>query len=96
MSDALVQRVRAAAAAGWKTVIFFWALMVASWIGVLVILHYRPGFVQTLIGGGSIDWDDLQMLYLEYFAVLKMILLALLIAVVWLSFWGRKLGKLGG
>ena len=96
MSDALAQRVRAAAAAGWKTVILFWALMAAGWIGVLVILHYRPGFVLTLIGGGKMDWDRLQTLYLEYFAVFKMILLVLLIAVVWLGFWGRKLRKLGG
>ena len=95
MSDALAQRVRAAAAAGWKTVILFWALMVASWIGVLLILHYEPDFVMTLIGSRSMDWDKLQMLYIEYFAVFKMILLVLLIAVVWLSFWGRRLTKQG-
>ena len=94
MSDALAQRVRAAAA-GWKTVILFWALMTAGWIGVLIILHYRPGFVQTLIGA-DMGWDKLHTLYIQYFAALKLILLVLLIAVVWLSLWGRKLAKLSG
>ncbi len=83
MSDEFTNRVHAAASAGWKTVLLFWALMIGSWGLTMLLMHYEPAWILKLIGG-RMTWDELGRLYIHYFAVMKMIVLVMLMLTVWL------------
>ena len=94
MSDTLAKRVRAAAGAGWTALILFWLLMLASWVAMLAILKYEPPWLLTLWGGRHLDWDTVHTLILWTFAAMKIVLWPLVLVVVWLTFWARRLRRL--
>ena len=91
MSESLAKRVRSAAAAGWWTVAIFAAYLTVSWVFILVFLSVRPGWVLALWGGGDLTWDAVQIMYLWFVGAMKVFLLAVLVAVVWLTLWARRL-----
>ncbi|KKL14974.1 hypothetical protein LCGC14_2510260 [marine sediment metagenome] len=93
MDDQLSHRVRAAARAGLCTLIIFMVYLTAGWLAVMALLHVRPGWVLAMCGGGKLTWDDLQIIYIRFFGVAKIMLLAVLIAVVWLALWARRLAS---
>ncbi len=95
MSEGLASRVRAAAAAGWAALLIFWALMVAGWLAVLAILNAQPEWVRQLLGGPAVTWEQVQWTYLTGLLAMKVMSLAALILVVWLTFWARRLRRAG-
>ena len=94
MDDTLAKRVKAAAVAGWITVLLFAAFLTVAWLMVMLWLQVKPQWVLKLCGGGEFNWDKLQMMYLWGFAIMKMLLWAMLAVVVWLSLWSWKLKRL--
>ena len=92
MSDEFANRVRAAARSGWTTMLMFWVLMTVGWVVTLLMMHYEPVWVLKLVGG-RMTWAELSRIYVYYFSVIKIILLVLLMATVWLTLWGKRLGK---
>jgi len=92
MSDGFSQRVRAAASAGWRTVLVFWLLLIGSWVLTMTLMRYEPAWVLKLIGE-RMTWDELGKLYIDYFAIMKTMVLALLIVTVYLTFWSKRLGR---
>jgi len=94
MNDSLGQRVRAAAAAGWWTVLIAVAWLTASWLAWMAILHSRPKWILTLWGGGDLGWPAVQNLTLWFFGVFKLILFVMLLATIWLTLWSRRLRRL--
>jgi len=95
MSEELAKRVRAAAAAGWWTVIIFAVYVTIGWLIVLAVLHAQPEWMLAMWGAGGLRWAEIQKIYLWFFGVMKMLLLAALMATVFLTIWGRRLGKAG-
>ena len=91
MAETFAERVRAAARAGWWTFVIFAVGLAAAWGIVLGLMHTRPGWVLNLCGGGNFDWDALQRVYLWFFGVMKLILLVVLMATVFLALWSRRL-----
>ena len=91
MAETFVKRVRAAAGAGWWTFVIFAVWLAAGWGIALGLMHTRPGWALGLCGGGNFDWDTLQQMYLWFFGVMKLILLVLLMAAVFLALWARRL-----
>ena len=94
-SESLAKRVRAAAVAGWWTVIIMAVIMAAQWLVVLAFLQHRPAWLLSLWGGGELDWPGVHVIMLYFFGAFKLILFAAVIIVIWLTLWARRLKKAG-
>jgi hypothetical protein len=99
MSDEeLAKRVRAAAGAGWWTVLVLAVWMVGAWVFWLAIMHLRPMWLVPLWGGDADDkffWDRAQTASLLVMGGMKVLLMALVAACIWLSLWARRLSPPG-
>ena len=95
MNDAFAQRVRAAAVAGWWTILIGGIWLTAAWLFMLGILSAEPQWLLTL-WGGHMDWNEVHSVMLNYMAVAKLILLTGLLATAWLTIWSRRLKRMGG
>ena len=93
MEDDLARRARAAAAAGWWTVLILAAYVTVGWGLWLAILQGRPGWLLTLWGGGALTWAEVQKIVLWFFAVIKLLLLAAIMLLIWLTLWVRRLQR---
>ncbi len=93
MNESLAKRVKAAAGAGWCTLIIGAVWLTASWCAFLLFMRYQPGWVRTLWGGDAVTWEYYQRMALPFFGVFKLILFAIAMASIWLSLWTRKLRK---
>ena len=90
MDENLARRVRAAAGAGWCTILILAAYMVVAWLIWLPLVRLRPGWLLTLWGGGT-SWATVHSMYLWAFAVMKLLLLAAAMVALWLTLWARRL-----
>ncbi len=93
MNETLAKRVRSAAVAGWWTILIVAVWMTVGWFALLVILHYQPGWMLKLWGGGDLDWPDVHMIVLYFFSIFKLMLFMVLMVVIWLTFWSRQLKR---
>ena len=94
MSEALARRVRAAAAAGWWTLLIFAVWLVIARLIVLWLMTAEPKWVLALCGGEPITWQTLKPMYLWFFGAMKVLLLGALAVVVWLTLWSRRLRRI--
>jgi hypothetical protein len=92
MNDVFQQRIRAAAIAGWWTVLIAAGFLTLVWIIFLVLMSTRPSWYQSLLGPG-VSWDDLQVVGLWAVAIFKMCIWLMALVVLWLTLWSRQLGK---
>lgn len=95
MDDLLAKRVRSAAIAGWWTILIAAIWMTAGWFFFLAILYCQPGWLLKLWGGGDLDWTDVRTIVLYFFSFAKLMLFMVLMIVIWLSFWSRRLKRAG-
>jgi hypothetical protein len=95
MNDIFVKKVRAAAVAGWWTlliaVIFLWI----QWIAYLYIMSARPEWVRSMLGP-DIKWAFIQNLWFWIATVFKLCIWLMALVVIWLSLWARGLRKHSG
>jgi len=94
MNDPFTQRVRAAAVAGWWTVLLGAAWLLIAWLFILVILAAEPAWMLTL-WGGHLDWNEFHRVIVTAMAAFKLILFVAVLVTIWLSFWARRLRRLG-
>jgi hypothetical protein len=94
-STDLAKRVRAAAGAAWWALIIAYLFMAGAWCGVLTLLDRKPAWAIVAWGGGEIQWGDVHRIYITFFGVLKVLLFILLVVAMWLSFWHRRLRRIG-
>lgn len=92
MNDAFQQRLRAAATAGWRTLLIAVGFLTLVWIIFLVLMSTRPSWYQSLLGPG-VSWEDLQVVGLWAVAIFKMCIWLMALVVLWLTLWSRQLGK---
>ena len=92
MNDVFQQRLRAAATAGWWTLLIAVGFLTLVWIIFLVLMSTRPSWYQSLLGPG-VSWEDLQMVGLWAVAIFKMCIWLMALVVLWLTLWSRQLGK---
>jgi hypothetical protein len=85
------RRLNCAVRAGWWTVVVAVLWMMVGWVVWLVILgDERVGaFVAALWGG--VDLDRMRLLVAVFFGMMKVALFALLLGVIFLTVWSRKL-----
>ncbi len=95
MNDAFEKRVRAAAVAGWWTVLITVAFITLQWIIYLIVMSARPAWLLAM-WGPDVDSAFVQRVWFWAIAILKFILWLMVLAVIWLTLWARQLRKADG
>ncbi len=93
MNDPFEKRVRAAAVAGWWTVLAGYALLLLVWLVYLLILSAQPAWLLALWGGGDVSWSFVQTVALWFLGAFKLFLWFLFLAALWLTLWARQMRK---
>ena len=86
-----VQCVRAAATAGWWTILIAAGWLTLAWLIAMPLIRSRPAWMLRMLGGGNFSWDDLQKMYLWAFTGFKAVFFVALVLVIWLTIWSRSL-----
>jgi hypothetical protein len=94
MNGLLSKQVGAAARSAWVTLVVMWVLMMLSWGGWLLLLHARPEWYLSMIGDGTVTWEQLQHVVIWFYGAFKVGLAILLAAAIWLSLWAGHLRKI--
>ena len=94
MNDVFEKKVRAAAVAGWWVVLIAYALLLVTWIAYLVIVSARPAWLLSMWGRGDVSWAFVQAVSLWFMGVFKLFIWLLILGVLWLTLWARRLRQL--
>ena len=94
MNEALARRVRAAAAAGWWTILIAIIWLLAAWQVSMALLSAQPRWLLTLWGGGELTWPTVHIIMLCFWGAFKLIILLGLLIVIWLALWSCGLKRL--
>lgn len=92
MNDLLITRVRAAAVAGWWTLLAGVLFITFVWLSTLCIMANQPACVLRLWGPGT-TWTDVHHTSLWAVTVFKLALWLLALLNLWLTLWARQLRK---
>jgi hypothetical protein len=92
MNDIFQKRVRAAAVAGWWTLLIAAIFLTIQWIAYLFIMNARPDWVCDM-WGPNLDWPFVQGVWFWMTAIFKLFVWMMAIIVIWLSLWARRLKK---
>jgi hypothetical protein len=95
MNDVFQQRVRAAAVAGWWTLLIAIGFLTLVWIIFLALMSARPAWFQSLLGPG-VSWEYVQNVGFWIVSIFKMCIWLMALFVVWLTLWARQLRKRSG
>jgi len=95
MNDAFEKKVRAAAIAGWWTLLIAAGFLTLQWIAYLLVVSSRPAWLLSLWGKEA-SWSTVQNVWLWFLAVFKFCLWLLTLLVLWLTLWARQLRRQGG
>ena len=95
MNDPFATRVRAAAVAGWWTILIASGFTTLLWTAYLLIMSCQPAWILTL-WGPDVGWSEVQHIMLWAIVAVKFVLRLLVMVVIWLILWGRQLRKRGG
>ncbi len=91
MNDVFQKRVKAAAVAGWWTLLIAAIFLTIQWLAYLRIMHDRPEWMRAL--WGDIGWTSVQNIWFWMTAIFKLCLWLFALIVIWLSLWARQLRK---
>jgi len=92
MNDMFEKRVKAAAVAGWWTLLIAVGFITLQWIIYLVVMSTRPARFLWM-WGPEVDWAFVRIVWFWAIAVLKFIVWLMALAVIWLTLWARQLRK---
>jgi hypothetical protein len=90
MDSVFRKKVQTAAVAGWLTILFAVVFLIIQWIAYLLVMEARPAWIESLWGPG-ITWPVIQVVWFGAAAVFKVILWVIILLVLWLTLWARKL-----
>ncbi len=92
MNDPFTTRVRAAAVAGWWTVLISIGFVLLLWGGYQVIISNKPFWLPRL-WGPDVTWAEIQHLALWVIIAIRFTVWLLILVVLWLTLWARQLKK---
>lgn len=95
MNDSFTLRVRAAAIAGWWTVLIAIGFLILILLGYEWLICSRPAWVLRL-WGPDITWVDAQHIGLWVIIAFRFTVWLILLATIWLTLWSRRLRKTAG
>jgi hypothetical protein len=94
MNDDFAKKVRSAAIAGWWTLLIGAIFVTIQWVAYLHIMRRKPDWVLAVWGSGDVTWSTVQVMWLWFVGVFKIILWSMALVVIWLSLWAHGLRKL--
>jgi hypothetical protein len=95
MNDVFQMRVRAAAVAGWWTLLIGVVLLLLTWVVYLFAMSHQPAWLMSLWGPG-VSWSFVQTVWFWGMGILKLCLWLAALLVLWLTLWARQLRKRAG
>lgn len=92
MDETFTKKVRAAAVAGWWTLLIAYCILLIQWIAYLQIMTEQPAWMLSLCGKG-VTWAEIRTIWLWGMVAYKLSVAMMLFVVIWLTLWGRQLAK---
>ncbi len=92
MNDVFEKRVRAAAVAGWWTLLIAVGFLLIQWIMYLLVTSARPPRLLWMWGPDT-AWSFVQTVWFRSLAIAKICLWPFALAILWLTLWARQLRK---
>ena len=91
MNGLFEKRLRGVVVAAWWTVVIWAVLLTVSWGVYLLFAHCQLDCVLVLWGGPGLSWGDVQIMWICFLGVFKMIWLVFLMVTICLTLWLRQL-----
>jgi hypothetical protein len=92
MDEIFAKKVKAAAVAGWWTVLIAYCILLIQWIAYLVIMKTQPAAILYIWGGG-ITWLAIRDIWLLAMVAYKLCVAMMIFIVIWLTLWAKQLSK---
>lgn len=92
MNEIFTKKVRAAAAAGWWTLLIAFGLLLLQWLAYLLIMTRQPAGILCLWGEG-VTWQEIRTIWLWAMVAYKLGVIMMAFVVIWLTIWARQLAK---
>jgi hypothetical protein len=92
MNDPFERKVRAAAVAGWWTILIAAAFITLQWILYLSLTSARPAWLLAMWGPGA-DWPLVERVWFWAIVFLKFVLWLMALATIWLTLWAKQLRR---
>jgi hypothetical protein len=92
MDQIFTKKVRAAAVAGWWTLLIAFCILLIQWLAYLLIMNRQPTGIVCLLGKG-VTWPEIRVIWLWAMVAFKLILGMIIFVVIWLTLWARQLAK---
>jgi hypothetical protein len=92
MDDLFTTKVRAAAVAGWWTLLIAYCILLIQWLAYLLIMPRQPAAMLYLWGEG-VTLQEFRTVWLWAMVAYKLGVVMMLFVVIWLTLWARQLAK---
>jgi hypothetical protein len=92
MDEIFKKRVRAAAVAGWWTVLIAYCILLIQWLAYALIMTKQPTGMLCLWGEGA-TWPEIRTIWLWAMVAFKLGVGMVIFIVLWLTLWARQLAK---
>jgi hypothetical protein len=92
MDQIFAKKVRAAAVAGWWTLLIATCILLIQWFAYLLIWTRHPAGILCLVGGG-VTWPEIRAVWLWAMVASKLVVGMMIFVVIWLTLWARQLAK---
>jgi hypothetical protein len=92
MDETFIKKVKAAAVAGWWTLLIAYCILLIQWFAYLVIMAKQPAGMLCLWGGG-ITWPEIRDIWLWGMVMYKLGIGMMLFVVIWLTLWAKQLAR---
>ena len=92
MNDAFEKRVRAAAVAGWWTILIAVGFLTIQWFLYLAAMSAHPAWILSVWGPG-VEWQFVQTVWFWFLGAFKFCLWLMVVPVLWLTLWARLLRR---
>ena len=93
MSDVFEKRVRAAAVAGWWTLLIDVGFLLIQWIAYRLAMSVHPAWLLSFWYGPDTTWSFVQTVWFWGIAIMKICVWPLALVTLWLTLWARQLRK---
>jgi hypothetical protein len=92
MDEIFIKKVRAAAVAGWWTLLIAYGVLLIQWLAYLLIMTTQPTGM-TCFWGKAVTWPEIRSIWLWAMVTYKIVLATMIFVVIWLTLWARQLSK---
>jgi len=92
MDEIFIKKVRAAAVAGWWTVLIAYCILLIQWFAYLIIIPRQPSEI-LFFWGESVTWQEIRAIWLWAMVAYKLCVAMMMFVVIWLTLFARQLAK---